>query len=202
LIKALLDKGIQFRGWNKLKNLIKTTYQYVETNLSLVDMYGLAKLLEGITSDQFKIEQVPGISVMIEGVSYLEPNIVRTKELVNEMLRGMEILTNYDVRISVLNGNGVYMMAHRVGEYLKKKGFTIAHIGDADTYNYEQNFLLDLCGNKEKLNMLKKNLPTDVQVVQREDFADNLGKIKRITGYSPEGEDFVFVFGRGFDIEK
>lgn len=200
LIRALLDKGIQFKGWEKLKNLIKTTYQYIETNLSLIDMYGLARLCEGITSDQVGIEQIPGTSVVIEEVSYLEPNIVRTRELVSELMKGRDILTYSDVKVSVLNGNGVYRMAHRVGEYLKQRGFNIVHIGDAETYNYQENFVLDLCGEEKKLAMLKQALDAEFQVVKREEFTDHLEKIRKITGYSPTSEDFVFVFGKGFDI--
>lgn len=202
LIRALLNKGIQFQGWDKLKELVKTAYQYIETNLSLVDMYGLAKLLEGISADQVKIARVPGTPVYIGGVNYLEPDIVGTKELVDEMMKGMDILTNSDIQVSVLNGNGVYGMAHRVGEYLKGKGFTVNHIGDADTYNYQQNYLLDLCEDERKLAKLKEALQSDLRVVQPEGFSNHLDKIKRITGYTPGSEDFVFIFGKGFNIGK
>ncbi len=200
LIKALLNKGIQFKGWDKLKELVKTAYQYIESNLSLVDMYGLARLLEGISVDQVRIERVPGTPVTIEGVNFLEPDIVGTKELINELMKGMDILTNSDIKVSVLNGNGVYRMAHQVGEYLKEKGFTIDHIGDADTYNYEQNHLLNLCQDERKLTKLKRALQAELKVVQPEGFSDHLDKIKRITGYTLGSEDFVFIFGSGFNI--
>lgn len=201
LIKALLDKGIQFRGWQKLKNLIKTSYKYIETNLSLIDMLGLARLFEGITSDQVRIEQVPGTPVMIEGINYLEPNIVKTRELVDELMKGLDILTHSDVRVSVLNGNGVSRLASRVGQYLKKKGFSIAHIGDAETYNYQKNYLLDLSGDEKKMSLLKNALKTSFKVVNREGFTEHLEQIEAVTGYTPENVDFVFVFGKGFDIE-
>ncbi|MFQ5794889.1 MAG: LCP family protein [Candidatus Bipolaricaulia bacterium] len=200
--KALLDIGIQFDTLWNLKALIDTAIRYVDTNLSLVDLYTMMKLLRRTTFDTASMAQIPGIPVQVDGISYLEPDIVKTAELVNRLIRGIDMITRDEIKVGVLNGNGVQGLAHNVAQYLSAKEFQVVHIGNADSFEYPRSYLVNLSGDLEKARMLMETLgDVSVELVSPGEFEAQLTQIQtqmEQEGVSFEGTDLVFIFGRDF----
>jgi len=206
-IRALLEKGIQFRSLRELQALARTISRYISTNLSLVDMYALAGRFRGLEPDQVKLVQVPGEPVRIEGVDYLEPKIVETRNLVADLLLGIDVLIPGEVRLGVLNGCGVTGLARRTAAYLRERGFAVVEVGNAEHFNYKHTFLIDLKGDPRKAELLSGALPERLQptleVVTPEEFARwGEGSLDRLAqkGYNLAGMDLLLILGEGFEL--
>jgi LCP family protein required for cell wall assembly len=200
-IKALLAKGIQSRSLKELSSLARAISRYLVTNLSLVDMFTLAKQLHGLDPEGVKMVQVPGEPV--EGAGYLEPKIVETRNLIADLVLGLDVLIPGEVRIGVLNGSGALGLARGTAALLREGGFRVVFIGNADNFNYQHSFLVDLSGDPRRAEMVRTVLPGEVEVVTPEEFADlGEGSLDGIAekGYNLGEVDLLFIGGAGFKV--
>jgi len=205
LIKALLAQGVQLKDFDTLKALIQTAYQYIDTDMALIDMYDLAKKLMGLREDQVTLRQIPARPVTAEGMSFLEPDIVKTAELVNELIKGIDVLTNSDIKVGVLNGNGVEGLARRVSDLLAAEDFQVVHIGNADNFEYTRSYIINAAGDENKAKRLEAELrgrtaEGAIQIVKPEELGKRLEVIAR--GLNPKGVDLIFIAGKDFELSK
>jgi len=63
------------------------------------------------------------------------------------------------VKIEVLNGNGIYRMARRVGNYFKEKGFSVATPSNARHFNYSSTRIYYTRGYYEDAVKLSQEIP-------------------------------------------
>ncbi|MFQ6117881.1 MAG: LCP family protein [Candidatus Bipolaricaulia bacterium] len=202
-IRALLAKGVRGQGLGELNSLARALSRYLVTNLSLVDMFTLAKQLRGLDPDEVTMVQVPGEPQRIEGVDYLEPKIVETKNIVADLVLGLDVLIPSEVRVGVLNGSGALGLARGTAALLRGRGFRVVFAGNADNFNYRHSFLIDLAGDPRKVKLVQATLPGAVEVVTPEEFADlGEGSLDMIAekGYNLGGVDLLFIGGAGFEI--
>jgi len=187
-----------------LQQFLTTAQKFIETNLAPILLYRLAQRLHDLKPEQVQIKQIPGESVCKsakEGGCYIEPDPVRTAQLVNKMLRGMEVVTADEVRVKVLNGSGVTGLARRVGELLRNEGFSVIHIGNADRFDYAESYIIDITGNPKKIELLReRSLRALLKVVKPEEIPATMKGLaaKGVTG---EGADAIIILGRDFKIE-
>ncbi len=202
LLEALLRQRAS--SLPDLQQFITTAQKFIETNLAPVLLYRLAQRLHDLKPEQVQIKQIPGESVCKsakEGGCYIEPDPVRTAQLVNKMLRGMEVVTADEVRVKVLNGSGVTGLARRVSELLRNEGFSVIHIGNADRFDYTESYIIDITGNPKKIELLReRSLRTLVKVVKPEEIPATMKGLaaKGVTG---EGADAIIILGQDFKIE-
>ena len=203
LLEALLRQGV--REKSLLQQMVTTAQQYIETNLAPVQLYRLAQRLQTLRPEHVQIKQIPGESVCKsakEGGCYIEPDPVRTAQLVNKMLRGMEVVTADEVRVKVLNGSGVTGVARRVGELLRNEGFSVVHVGNADRFDYTQSYIIDITGNAKKIELLReRSLRSLWKVVKPQELAATMKGLaaKGVTG---DGADVILILGQDFAITE
>jgi len=200
LLKALLEKGLQFESLAKLKEMIKAGARLLNTNLALVDMYTLMERLQGLQASQVVMASIPGESVIIDKVSYLEPDLVRTKALIDELILGKEVLTPDEIKVLVLNGSGASGVARQTTEFLRTEGFQMAEPGNAESFDYTKNYIVNLSGDVKKAEMLKAALAGEIELVSPEAFKEHLEKISQ--KHKLEGLDLLFIFGKGFQLKR
>jgi LCP family protein required for cell wall assembly len=202
LIEALLRQRAS--SLPDLQQFIATAQKFIETNLAPVLLYRLAQRLHDLKPEQVQIKQIPGESVCKpakEGGCYIEPDPVRTAQLVNKMLRGMEVVTPDEVKVKVLNGSGVTGLARRVGELLRNEGFSVIHIGNADRFDYTESYIIDITGNPKKIELLReRSLRTLLKVVKPDEIPATM-KGLAAKGVIPEGADAIIILGQDFKIE-
>jgi len=85
-LKTLADQAISLGTVVKLPSLIKEVMDSTETNLTLKEMLGLAKIAQGAREGQIATATLPGEPVYINGVSYWEPYEEETSQLIDEFL--------------------------------------------------------------------------------------------------------------------
>ena len=205
LLDALLRQGMRDKSLNGLQQMVTTARQYIETNLAPVQLYRLAQRLQPLRPEQVQIKQIPGESVCKsakEGGCYIEPDPVRTAQLVNKMLRGMEVVTADEVRVKVLNGSGVTGVARRVGELLRNEGFSVVHVGNADRFDYAQSYIIDITGNAKKIELLReRSLRSLWKVVKPQELPSTMKGLaaKGVTG---DGADVILILGQDFAVTE
>lgn len=200
LIEALLRQRAS--SLPDLQQFITTAQKFIETNLAPVLLYRLAQRLRDLKPEQVQIKQIPGESVCKpakEGGCYIEPDPVRTAQLVNKMLRGMEVVTPDEVKVKVLNGSGVTGLARRVGELLRHEGFSVIHIGNADRFDYTESYIIDITGNPKKIELLRDRMKS-LKVLKPDSVSATM-KGLAAKGVTPEGADAIIILGQDFKIE-
>ena len=91
-LKTLADQTIRLGTIVKLPSLIKEVSESTETNLTLKQMLGLAKIAQGVREGQIATFTLPGEPIYINGVSYWEPYEEEISELIDEFLARNENL--------------------------------------------------------------------------------------------------------------
>lgn len=196
LIKALLQKGMQNQDLKTLRKLVQEVHPYLRTDLSLIDLYDLAKILHGIDESRIAMATVPTTPVTIDEVSYLEPKVVEMEALVARMIKGIEVLTPDEVKVAVFNGNGVRLMATTTADYLKARDFTVTKIGNAESFNYDRTYIVVLTDEK-KAEMLNAALPQEATIVTPSEFEPHYSALRATV---PDGTDLILVAGKGFAV--
>lgn len=85
-LKALADQAISLGTVVKLPSLISEVRESTNTNLSLKQMLGLAKIAKDASTGQLNTATLPGEAVYINGVSYWQPYEEETSQLIDEFL--------------------------------------------------------------------------------------------------------------------
>ncbi len=205
LLEAFLRQGVREQSLNGLQQMVTTAQQHIKTNLAPVSIYRLAQRLQNLRPEHLQIKQVPGESVckpLQEGGCYIEPDPVRTAQLVNKMLRGLDIVTADEVRIKVLNGSGATGLARRVSELLRNEGFSVVHIGNADRFDYTDSYIIDITSDPRKIELLKeRSLRSLFKVVKPDEVATTMRGLgaKGVTG---EGADVILILGHDFQLPE
>jgi len=195
LITALLKEGEQDRSLGAIRGMIKSVYPYLRTDLSLIDLYDLAKMLRGIDLQQIQMATVPGRPVTIDEIDYLEPQAVEMEVLVAQLFRGVTLLSPDEIHVAVYNGNGVRMMATRTADYLRQKDFQVTHVGNADAFTYQKTYVVVLT-QAAKAWVLERALPDGASVVEPKDLGSHYAALPP----PPAGTDVLLITGQGFTV--
>lgn len=202
-IKALLAKGIQKQSLKELEALVRLVSGNFVTNLSLVDILALTRQLQGLDPERVKMFQITGEPVRIEGVEYLQPKIVETRNLVSEIIRNIDVLIPSEIKVGVLNGSGALGLARTTAALLEEHDLQVVFYGNADNFNYKESFLIDFRGDPRRVELVRKALPGQVRVVTPEEFAKlGVGSLDKLAqmGYNLNKVDLLFIGGAGFKV--
>lgn len=84
-LEEFIKQTLQPKNIIKLPSMVKTYYDYVETNISLDYVLKGIGLANKLDMDNIRMETVPGYTKTIDGLSYLIYDREKTRELVNDM---------------------------------------------------------------------------------------------------------------------
>jgi Flp pilus assembly protein TadD len=106
------------------------------------------------------------------------------KGSVSEYLSFSRSQKNYHVlaEIEVLNGNGIEGIARRVGNYLKKKGFNVTRLRNANSYNHIESKVFYGSGQVEDAYRLIQEIPIHPNMQNIIELKDLNNKIRLLIG--------------------
>jgi len=152
VLRALADKlkGDRVNTLLHLGDLLAVFRKYVQTDFSDSELLSLATFYQGIASSEIVGNQVPYTSnINLPGYGdSLVPDENARAHLVATMLvappsavpspdaLALAAIPPSTLRVDIENGSGATGAAGRVAELLRKQGFTIGVIGDADRSDY------------------------------------------------------------------
>lgn len=147
-LEALAKTVLRPNTLLKLPKIMETVQESVQTDISPMEMAGLANFARQIKQDDIKMHMLPGEGKYISGVSYFIPYQSEMNELIDQIF--------YDdgyINVAVLNGNGSQGIANKVAKQLEAEGFKVVEISNADNFDYEVTTILY---PKEKKDDAKK----------------------------------------------
>jgi len=186
-IRALWDK-LQGLPWSRWRGLVELASQEATTNLTLWEGIALATRLRGLPGERLTFATCPAAG------SPPRPDLVRTRELLARLYRGEERLTRDEVRVEVLNGAGVPLLATRTRAWLLARGFQVVGVGNADRSDYRRTLVVYAPGAEDKAELLAQVLPVSPELMAADTFGTD-----RLGGW-PAGADLVLILGEGFDV--
>ncbi len=184
-LMALAEKLLSDNNLIKnLPGLVKTAYEYVETDITLSDALKYVQYADDADLSKIQMETIPGEGQMVGGVSYYLVDEVEAKAAVNRIFFSDDVeaveegtteeISSVGKNIEVANGGYKSGFAAENQQMLENEGFTISGIS---TYNGE------------------KTANTRI-------FVSEEGMGKDIQGYYPNSEIIVepSMLGEGIDI--
>ena len=225
-IKTVAQQLKKPQSLTEVQDLARTISQYIQTNLSLADLYQLADRLQAISPDQVSMRQIPGqVQLIDEGgkvgkVSYFIADPVEIQALVSEFFKGIPVLSNSDIKLIVLNGNKAIGLAKAVSDRLSTQSFTVIASWNAEPFDYQDSYLIDMKGNNDrKAQLVMAALPSPVRRVTPDQFTalmaqagmgdrlKQIGDTLRMTAVPPYNRavdineaDFILILGGGFKL--
>ncbi|HEU69062.1 MAG TPA: LytR family transcriptional regulator [Candidatus Acetothermia bacterium] len=176
---------------------VERIWNAVQTNLSLGEALDLARASGDLSPDRVTFTIVPTVP-RPDGGGDLAPDLVRLRELVQSVVGGLSFLTRDEIRVLVLNGTGMKLLAAGTGSWLADRGFQVVGTADADRSNYPRTHLVVRDEDRPKGRALLDVLPASVQAgVQVQ--TDREFDLARVGGW-PEGVDVILILGAGFDV--
>jgi len=143
LVRRLKDPMVVLR----LQALVKAVKDNVETDFSVLDMLDLTYLYKDFDRTRMKTGAIVGDDADINGVSYIIPYAPENERIVRELLKEPSDLSRQDLRVEVLNGSGDEAAVGRVAEQLRREGFQVVRVGDAERSDYDITMVVDHLGS-------------------------------------------------------
>jgi LCP family protein required for cell wall assembly len=199
-IKALANRCMSIGTIVRVPRLIYKFSRHVKTNLSSSQIISLSfKLREAYELNNLEVATLPGQELIMDNISYLEPNRLEALQIVQRLIKGYELIPSPladlrkppEISVQILNGNGINRMGINASKKLKKLGYVVHSIGDAGEYNYKHTLLVNWHGerNEDEAYILARKL--------------YIRHTNMITFDNPQKKlDFTLVLGHDWPIER
>ncbi|ABC77165.1 LytR C-terminal domain-containing protein [Syntrophus aciditrophicus] len=102
-----------------------------------------------------------------------------------------------DIAIEVANGNGVRHMARNVGEYLKKQGYNVVRLTNADSYNYSKGNVSYRPDGRQTAQEIAAIIPGEVDMKKLNDGNRKDVRVRVLVGKDLIPYKKVFTEDRG-----
>lgn len=126
-----------------LPDLISNLYQYIDTNITLVDALKYVRYVNDIDMNNIKMKVLPGEGKYIGEVSYFIHDEIATRDMIDEVFYGVtlseneqEIISSKDKKIEVSNGGIIQGLAGKTRDMLQEEGYDVVGIS---TYSGEKS---------------------------------------------------------------
>ncbi len=185
--------------WAQARVLLSALFKEVRTNLSFWEALDLLRAARGVPLDRLELHAVPTV-VRPGGKGELVVDLVRMRKLARGLWPGGELYARHEVRVWVLNGTRVRLLARKTGEWLADRGFEVVGMGDADRTDYARTVLVVREETRAKapvlLEVLARVVPEgqSLQVMTDREFG-----MEKVGGW-PKEADVVLILGAGFHV--
>ena len=197
-LQALLQGGVNLEGWSQIKKIIDTGRKYTKTNLSLMDMYDLGKTVKDLDTSDFEMTTLSGKPARVDNKSVLLPRIVETRKVVAEEINGLNIASNADAEVYILNGEGANYLARKTADRLTALGFSVTGTDNADRFDYEKSYIVTMNEEGEDMaSRLATELDFDHEVVRAENFQDTMASLEGAGVNPPDQTNLLLIMGKG-----
>lgn len=133
-VELVAKKALSFSSLPKLPQLVQELFGMVRTDIPIDRALALVVSLRQFDAARIETAVLPGIGDTIGGASYWVHDPVRTRIVVDRLVRGLDVVT-----LEVLNGSGQAGAAARAADLLRHRGYDVIRVGNArDGFRYER----------------------------------------------------------------
>ncbi|MGI6357792.1 MAG: LCP family protein [Bacillota bacterium] len=131
-IAAAIKQLLKPANLLKIPELIRIGFETVQTNIPFSVALRHAPAVASL-KDKVNSYTIDGADRYIDGIYYYVPNMEKVEEMVEAYFyAGVDRLANSGVRVQLQYGNGSRQNANQVAELLRKNGFQVVSIREAD----------------------------------------------------------------------
>ena len=211
VLMAVRDKALQLNLLPKLPELMILLADTVETDLQPNDILNLAQIGWNIEPDSVQgavIDQNMTIKhITPTGADVLVPVRDKIRPLVDKMFASTPVdvpvkvtvqvveanpLAADEAKISIMNGSKQAGLADEVAAHLRKQGYNITQVGNADRNDYAKTIIVDYTGKTFTLEHLSEELNVPLAEIRSGSILQSDVDIRIIVG-----EDFEFPEAEG-----
>lgn len=158
----------------------------VDSALAQNSLVELAFRMRGISAATMETATLPGYIDDYQGMSVVRMSHPEADNMIVAFAEGQPLQTESleQLRLEVLNGNGVEGAANRMSDLLEEQGFEVASVGEADNYDFETTTVI----------------VRPEAMARAQALVDLLGFGRISTGSLTEGIDAVVIVG--FDADR
>lgn len=197
VLRAVRDKVLSLNiPLTRIPEMLKLVGDSVQTDLSLSEMYSLAKLAREISSEINSVvidESMTTRQITPDGADVLLPNRELIREAVNQFLGNPNPTSTADqsdpalirqeaARVDVQNGTLTPGLAQRTADYLKGKGYNVGSVSNADRSDYAKTILIDYSGKENTVRLLTQLFQVAKENVRHEQGIQGGPDIRLILG--------------------
>jgi len=184
----------------RVPRLIYKFSRHVKTNLSSSQIINLSmKLREAYELNHLEVATLPGIELILDNISYLEPNRPEALNIIQRLVKGYELIPSPladlrkppEIAIEILNGNGINRMGINASKKLNRFGYNVRSLGDAGEYNYKHTLLVNWHGARNE---------DEAYILARKLYIKPINIIN--FNYPAKKLDFTLVLGHDWPIER
>ena len=191
VIKALVKELKDPSNLTKIKELADVVKKNVETDIPFPDLLDMANVYRNFNKDNMVRGVVLGTDVEVGGAASLEPVEEEKARLINRILKDPGALKENDLRIRIYNGSGVSGIANKLADDLRKKGFQVIDVGNAEKEEVEKTTIEDHYYNKEWTDKFKEMLDKD-----------DIKVVKKNSDDRERNPDYTIIIGKDFPVQK
>jgi LCP family protein required for cell wall assembly len=125
-LRAVMDKAKQPSAWAHLPQLIAIASKYVDTDMSVPEMMGMATFVKCVPKSNQTLAMMPG---EFAGNGNWRVSSTDVRSMVARF-QGTQFINSdrRDLRVSVLNSSSVPQMAYALSKYLRGKGYCSVNV--------------------------------------------------------------------------
>lgn len=163
-IAAVIDKFKSPAIVTKIPTILSTIPKYCETNMKPEDIIKYGYIFAKTDSSKIKMVTLNGDSEYIDDVSYFLYSEKQNKEILKILHSSVETVnkesnTKLDkskLKVQVLNGTNIKGLATETAENIKKKGYNISSVSNAEKVSKSKIIVFGI--SKEEAEILKDEL--------------------------------------------
>lgn len=142
-VRALLAQALNAKNLLQAPALIAQLRGSVDANIPTDEAMRLLNRMKDLKTGQLVTAVLPGEPQTVGGASYWVPDEPKLREIVNKL-----VIRRHDmVRVEVLNGNGMSGAAAEAADLLRRKGFEVVAVGNADRFDYAETAVIPRRGD-------------------------------------------------------
>lgn len=112
-IKETIEQTIQFKNILKVKQIINSIFNNIETNIGIDKILAYVPYGIEFNIDNLSMEQLPGESIQKNGVWIFEKNSSKTKKIINELENKLNNIEDKKEDIDIKNANEIERIQYR-----------------------------------------------------------------------------------------
>jgi LCP family protein required for cell wall assembly len=184
VLKAIRDKVLRLDiPLTRIPEMLKIVGDSVRTDLSLSDMYALAKLARAIDGENIRSavldETLTTPETTPDGAQVLIPDRSLIREVVKDLFGGpaptsvanltkAQLIAQEGATIEVQNGTLTPGLAQRTAEELTSLGYSVVSFSNADRSDYATSVIIDYSGKTNTVNLLAQQFNVGAENIRHQ----------------------------------
>jgi len=183
LLRALIDQKLNPANYHRLISAGSKLIKQLNTDIGWWTACDFLRVIRQIPASEIMTATVPIADISIKGVYYGQVQEYDLRQLLAEIDNHLSGINPIRATVEVCNGSGLPGAATAAAEVLTDSGFEIAHVGNADSFDYGVTVINHRRGARPAAQEIKQALGLpEAQIVEQRDGDDDSVEVAVVLG--------------------